>query len=751
MNKNSLLKFICCLIALCCCLSAFAVAEPATQAGLPAIIGVTEDTDEYYLINYEEVASNQYNALYADLDSGHFALKNLESGEIWYSTPKDVLLDETTIGAERWATFSQLVVEYLYSEDILSSTAVSSTSSQLGALESGSITVKKIKNGIRVEYYFGDLYLTVPVEYYLSQESFVANIPLTEIEESDECLLTSINLLPYFGAGGSNENGQLFIPDGCGALIEFNNGADSKVYRSPVYGADKVIVEELDSTKTETVRLPVFATLKDSDALMGVITAGDGSASIRAVNGNESRGYNAVSTVCELRSLEQLAMFKRSSGNRRDISNLTAFPEGAKDYTVVYTPLSGEKATYVGVAEKYRDYLETEKGLAADVSEPSLALDIYGAIDVKDAFLGIEYKKLQSLTTFSQAEKILDSLKEKGIDDVAVRYLGWSNYGLLNKKLPQKASALSKLGGNKKFSKLLDEVDGDGNVLYADVDILQYRSGNKKNAITNIFGEVSQHTERLRSVFATRLGLDPVRLLSPQYIESVAENYLKSLKKRSITSVSLSTLGEMCYSNSSKKIGFHRYFFPSEIEKTLRLFREAGIDVALQSANAYAAVYADRIYDVPTLCSGYDMFDSEIPFYQIVFHSYISMTSAPMVASQDSSVNLLKAVESGSELLWGAMFEDSSVLTGTRYEHLYSTQYELWLDEAAESIVRYQSLLCKVYDKKIVAHSEIAPDVMKTVFDGGLEVIVNYSDTDTMVDGQIVKSLDYTYTEGGER
>lgn len=746
MNKNRLLKLICCLLALCCCLSVFAVADPETVSELPAIVGVTEDTDEYYLVDYEEVASNKHNVLYADLEKGHFALKNRQSGEIWYSTPKDVLIDETTIGAERWATYSQLLVEYLYTEDILSAEAVSSTSSQLGALESGSIKVKKIENGIRVEYYFGDLKVTVPVEYYLSGESLVANIPIGEIDESDECLLTSITLLPYFGAGSAAERGQLLIPDGCGALVDFNNGADSKVYRSPVYGEDMVVIEELDSSKTETVRLPVFATLKGDDALMGVITAGDGSASIRAVNGNESRGYNAVSSVCELRNLEQMIMFKRS-GSRRNIANLTNFPKGAKDYTVVYTPVSGEKATYVGVAEKYRAYLETEKGLAPKDMNPSVALDIYGAIDVKAAFLGIEYKKLKALTTFDQAEKILSALEEKGIENVATRYLGWSNYGLLNKKLPVKADALSKLGGNRKFARLTE----NNNLLYADVDFLQYRAGNGKKAVTNIFGEVAKHTERLRSVFATRLGLDPVKLLSPQYIRPTAEKYLESLKKRGIESVSLSTLGEMCYSNSSKKIGFHRYFFPSEIEKTLKLFKDNEISIALESANAFAAVYADRIYEAPTLCSGYDMFDREIPFYQIVFHGLIPMTTAPMAASQDSKVNLLKAAESGSELLWGAMYEDSSVLTGTRYEHLYSTQYNLWLDGAAEKIIRYQSLLDRVHDKKIIAHTEMAPNVMKTTFEGGTEVIVNYGENGATVDGLNIPALDYVYREGGEK
>ena len=54
---------------------------------------------------------------------------------------------------------------------------------------------------------------------------------------------------------------------------------------------------------------------------MGVVTKGDNSAAVVAVNGNENRGYNAVSNKLYLRSLDVLTMFKDSRGNRRNIGN----------------------------------------------------------------------------------------------------------------------------------------------------------------------------------------------------------------------------------------------------------------------------------------------------------------------------------------------------------------------------------------------------------------------------------------------
>lgn len=142
------------------------------------------------------------------------------------------------------------------------------------------------------------------------------------------------------------------------------------------------------------------------------------------------------------------------------------------------------------------------------------------------------------------------------------------------------------------------------------------------------------------------------------------------------------------------------------------------------------------------------MFDEEIPFYQIVFHGYITMTVAPMAQSIDARMNLLKAVESGSELLYGGMYEDASAVTGTRYDHLYSTQYGLWLDDAAETAARYRPLLEKVYKQTITAHQQLSPDVMMTTFEDGTQVIVNYSRAKATVNGISIEALDYAVTEG---
>lgn len=743
------------LLALCLVSTSFVTNSAAINPDFDSVPTViysdSTEIEETDRINYEEVASNQYCILYADMEKGYFALKSIDTGDMWYSTPNDVTFDDITSGIEKYISRSQIYLEYLYNDEITNSKYSQTADSYRDCVESGNVTVERINDGIEVMYYFSDIDVTIPVDYRLENNSLVASIDLERVDEGDSCSLISITLLPYFGAGNSRTEGKLLVPDGSGALIHFNNGANTQIYTSMVYGDPfENTFSELDKNYNETVRLPVFATLMDKKALMGIITEGDGSAAIRAVNGNEDRGYNAVASTCVLRNLEQLIMFRNMGDNRRDIGRLTAWPNGSEKYTVRYTPLSGENSDYVGVAKNYRNYLINEKGLTKHSTEPSLSLDVYGSIDVKAAFLGFEYRKQKTLTSYEELLSIINDLRAKGINKISVRYLGWGGYGMLNNKLITEAKTRSNLGGKSDLRKLIETIDESKDTIYFDVDFLRYRSASKSKAITNSFNQKVEYTERMRSVYANKINVDPIYFLSPQYIASNAFKYLSTLPKYNINSVSLSTLGEYCYSNDTERNnkGFHRYFYPTEAVKILKKYQEDGIDISLEQANAFAAVYADRIYNAPIFSSGYDIFDEEIPFYQIVFHGFTALTSSSMSQSSETDLNILKAAESGSELLYGCMYEDSSVITNTRFDYLYSTQYSLWSEKSLQSILKHQELIEQVYDQEITEHRELMTDVMVTTFANGIKVIVNYNNNEVNINGNKILARDYVVLKG---
>ena len=709
---------------------------------VPTQIGVNSETEENNLINYTEVARNDKNIMYADEKNGLFAVTNIQSGAVWYSTPNDTLLDEVSVGLAKNDAKSQIIVYYIYTADEVKSEQPETQSSQIGCINSGSVKVTKLSNGIRVVYNFDSCGFVIPVEYTLEKDYINASVDIGTVEENGECTLTGINLLPFFGAGNSSASGYMFVPDGCGALINFNNGVEAPVYEKDVYGTDMVFQKSLKSTYEQDIRLPVFGISGANGSLLGVITEGDYASSIRIVGANSTNGYNGISSKINLRTLSDKTLFSKDSTNRRIIKRLSKKDNTLKKYSVRYYPLATGSG-YVEMAEKYREYLINEKGLQKIDSKPSLAVDFYGAIDKSAAFLGIPYTKMVSLTTFKQAKEITDELKESGIENISARYIGWEKSGVLNQKVVSNVNVSAKLGGVKEFKKLISYMRENNFEFYPQVDFLNFRNG--KNGIESAFNETTYKGEYLRSVYATKIGFDNVMLLSANKVSNNAEKYLNSYLKYKIDGVSLGVMGEYQYSNLNTKNQQSRGYFQSQIEKVLSEYKSKGLKVALNGSNAFTLGFASKIYGVPEYSSGYKLFDRDIPFYQIVIHGFIPFTGTAIQQSQEPKSNILSAIETGGEVLYSAFATESSVVTGTRYEDLYSSSVELWKQQASELYKKYMPLLQKIYKSKIASHSELQTDVMRTTFENGVEVTVNYNNNPVTVDGVEIGALNFSY------
>ena len=217
---------------------------------------------------------------------------------------------------------------------------------------------------------------------------------------------------------------------------------------------------------------------------------------------------------------------------------------------------------------------------------------------------------------------------------------------------------------------------------------------------------------------------------------------LKSCIKLDVSSVSFSAAGQLCYSDFDKKKGIYRSDVTDIYEKILSLYRAEGMDTVFTKANAYTFAYADRIYSAPNSSSGYYMFDADVPFYQIVLHGYIHLTSQPITSAMDRNKTFLNAVETGSELLFDGIAEDASLLSDTRYDSLYSTTFDLWKDTAVELYSKIETLLKKIAHSTITEHERIG-DLARTAYDNGTVVYVNYSDTSVTYDGLDIPAEDF--------
>lgn len=718
---------------------------------LPVQIGA-EDAMEEDLIRYEEVFSNQYLTMFADMKKGLFAIRQNTDGYIWYSTPNDVLQDTSTKGKARNEMRSQLTAEVLFRSDDNTLNTASTINSQVECVLSAGVDVEKIPGGIRVVYLFSEKKFRIPVEYVIEEDHFIARVDVANIDEGDECYLLNIDLLPTFGAGNRKTDGYMLIPDGCGAVVNFNNNVQPlEPYEALVYGEELAQPALQAQPNRETVRMPVFGLVREEHALMGIITEGDGAASITALTGSDTCGYNTVSSRVNLRMLTTIESFY-SKGGVSTLSRTTQTRFGSDCYEVEYHFLTGEEASYTGMAEHYRRYLVEEKGLTKRLGTPAMNLNVYGAADTQAFFLGIPYTKKEKLTTFAQAVEMLEGLREKGIDRFAVRYIGWQNNGIRNAKIPGKAAPLRALGGKAGFEELEAYLAENGDSLYPEADLLTFtKSGNgvryNRDAIKTSADIVALQHEFLPSVFTTRVGEQPYTFLSPTRLGTVIDAYLPS--HRELTdAIGLGTITKHLYSSFSTKDGLFRSEAAGLFEAALRKASESGLSMAGESANAYALPYIDRVFSAPVYSSGHDIFDYDVPFYQMVLHGYVNTTVEPARQSFSSEINFLKAVETGSELLYSAMAAPASVLTGTSFSGLYSSTWTLWAEEAADRYRMYMPLLSRIYDREIVGHERPAEQVTCTLFEGGIRVYVNYGDEAVTVDGVTVPGHELCGREG---
>ena len=97
------------------------------------------------------------------------------------------------------------------------------------------------------------------------------------------------------------------------------------------------------------------------------------------------------------------------------------------------------------------------------------------------------------------------------------------------------------------------------------------------------------------------------------------------------------------------------------------------------------------------------------------------------------------------------MYADNEVLSDTRYNAIFSGNYEAWVDTLAGWYGRTAELLNQVSDAEITGHCRLQEGVYRTEFSDGTVVYVNYTEKAVTVEGTEVAPEDFIYKKGGER
>ena len=598
-----------------------------------------------------------------------------------------------------------------------------------------------------------NLTVKIPLHYRLDGENLKVTIKPGGIEYPESLKIQTLSLLPFFGASGLGDEGYTLVPDGSGSLIRFNN---EKTYAAPfrkeLYGTDSAISQQIRIQNDKAARLPVFGMKYVDRAIVGIIEEGDAVASVEADISGRLNVYNTVSPSFTLRKLEEVTL---TNGWRSSTVKKFQAEPFQGNISVRYGFLGAQDASYSGMAAHYRNYLIKQTGLTRLTDEESIPFyaELIGGIPKKRFFLGIPYNAYEPLTTFNQAESVLDQMLDLGIGNIKLRYTGWFNGGI-NHDLAKSISVDKKLGGSKGLKELKAYADANRISLFPDASFLEAapQSEGFKNSQASRFitGKLAKVFPYSYADFKEKDDLEPGYVLSPKSLPEVVSGFIDDYEKLQLTGLSLSDLGNKLNSDFNRSHVIDREESKSIVDEQLKRISSSIEEILLEGGNAYAAPYAEHIVEAPMTSSNFIITDGSVPFFQLVFHGYVNYAGNAwnMAEDQDSTYNFLKALETGSAMNYTWFVADSSVIKMTDFDHLYSSAYRLWIEEAAQRYRELNDVLHDVQSQTITDHRKLAKGVFQTTFEKGKTIIVNYNDMESNVNGRIVGAKDYWV--GGE-
>ncbi|MGN0492598.1 MAG: DUF5696 domain-containing protein [Acutalibacteraceae bacterium] len=666
-------------------------------------------------------------------DEGFITVKCKKSGSVYTSNPN---IGEELSGLPVMEAKSMLLVEYFNENQ-----QISKANSYVGSVSKDGLTIKNESDGVTLTYTFPEKEtdFVIPIKITLHDDRISAKILTDKITEKGSAKIIRIGLLPFFAAGSENDDGYMLIPDGCGAVINFNNGKGNYYqYEEPIYGWDQALTRTYEKTVLQMIHLPVFGIKKNNDALLAVIEEGGYDADILAqVAGSmESPYFNHVYTQFYYRKSDTIVLGGESF-SPKTVVTVSAEKNDSTDFCVSYYPIYN--GGYVEMAEKYSEVLGLSEG--GDNKSPGLSVELIGGVEKKASFLGIPYYKYIPLTTYSQAKEILSDFTEDGIDNISVTLSGWMKNGIYS-KLNFSLDADSKLGGSKGYEALEAFTEENNIRLYGNVEFQKiYKSKfgySKRFDCIKSMGSIplkfySLDLATSKNDTSSELSWS---LLRYDKFDKALKEYKKNEDK--IGGIAVGALGNLIYSDFSKGKSCFRNEAAGKIDKVFKAIDNKNMTVA--SANAYALGYADRITAAPQSSSDFSVTDYDVPFYQMVIGNAIDYCTPPINLEGDTETAFLKAMQTGSSIGYTLIYEENSKIKDTVLSDMYGAGYEDWQD-----VIKSQfDALKEISDRKITNFIHYENGVTRTDYADGTKVYVNFSDNMMTADGVTVKPRDYS-------
>lgn len=686
--------------------------------------------------------SETKNRLSVDINekNGIISVIDNESGTVWYSSPEAGLQDETAVGISKTNLMSQLVVVY-------KSTGLSemTTNSYSECVVKKTVDYKRSADEITATYRFEKTGFVIPVVYSVKNGRFTVCVKSKEIKENGTNRILKISVLPYFGAASTNDSGYMIVPDGSGAVINFNNGKyNSAPYSKRFYGGDGSIQSKVSEPDEKAIMLPIFGAVKNSTGFLAEITSGAAAAELNAAVSGMENSYNSIGTALIYRTMDQIDV-KDNAQTTKSVLFTAGAPTNLSEYSVEYRFMLPGSADYISAALSYGDTLK-ERGVMEKASgKPGMTFKLYGAVKRPASFLGFQYIKTQKLTGINDAGDILSEVRGYANVNAVLKQFSSSE---INGKAATKFSLISSLGSVKNLKKLSAEAENNDSFIGLSFDFMKFtKSGNGYGRFkTAAFGldlsAVKLYPYGLNTAELDKTA-DPTYLIPADLYSRGIRDIKKSAKKYN-GAVYFENAGNLLYSDF-KSGGLRTEDTQQKVENALSDISK-DCKIILSAPNLYALSAADYITDIPNSSSSRNIFDNDIPFYQAVIRGITDYCGEEINLGGYTVTELLRCAEYGSNLSFAVMAGEPDLLLNSTESKLYSANYNSLKATVRDWYSRLENVLKAVGKSKIVSHSSDGR-LSKTEYSNGVSVYVNYTDSEITADGINIAPMDFTVRE----
>jgi hypothetical protein len=619
-------------------------------------------------------------------------------------------------------------------------------------------------------------YFEAVMDIILDRDRMMVNIPIDGIVAVGETegALFALDILRFFGAGCRDSEG--FMVTGAGGVINFNNG----MYREPpfsarVYGDDRIMNSFFPQLE-QPMRLPVIGINNNGFGMVAHVVNGQSLASVNAEVAAETIGtggttaQNNVWFNFMLRESTELDVTALAPG-MPGTGIMTVIQEGTYegDITIMYHFLPQHNPTVGDMAQAYQGYL-VEKGALTPLNGPgerSFYMDIIGAVDVVEHFLGTPYGSLEVMTTMEDANRFVTVLNEGGVNKIQMQLHGWFNRGI-NHDVANRVNLINRVGTKRELQDMNARLQADGGGLYPVVNfaLTNYYSRRFNRALESsrdLAGYIGFMSRIARDMMFTRFSIhsnDWFILVHPGRLPYHVGDFIPSYARNAgIDELALADLGDIVTESLHRRNPINRQSSQLITASQINRLHDAVPNLVIFGGNEYALPFASHIVDAPIETDRFFIIDYEVPFYAMVMHGFVEFAGGPVnMRERYCPVEvLLVSMQTGASPRYVFTALPTRNMQFSPHERFYSTQFANWADIAVRHYSQFNQVHRQLRGERIVNVEVLstrrenlqgmAGQVTVTVFSNGTRIYVNQQDHDFVHNGIRIPANDFVVWE----